>query len=219
MKAERAAALGIARISDLAAHPELRFAFSNEFMDRADGWRGLRAAYQLPQRNVRGVDHEIAYRGLDAGDADVVDLYSTDPEIVEHGLRAARRRSPPFSDLRRGLAVPRRASRAARPTPSRSSTRSRAGSRAPAMIAMNLRAKRDRVAEETIAAEFIAHELGAPPTRTARRTPARARRLAARARTPHRRASLSGRRCRCCWRSSSRSRSASRPRDGRRWAA
>ena len=43
MKAERAATLGITRISDLAAHPELRFAFSNEFMDRADGWRGLRA--------------------------------------------------------------------------------------------------------------------------------------------------------------------------------
>src|SRR4029077_15060329 len=87
MKAERAAALGVARISDLASHPELRFAFSNEFMDRADGWPGLRARYRLPQRSVRGVDHEIAYRGLDAGDADVVDLYSTDPEIAERGLR------------------------------------------------------------------------------------------------------------------------------------
>ena len=87
MKAERAAALGIARISDLARTPSCASAFSNEFMDRADGWPGLRARYRLPQRSVRGVDHEIAYRGLDAGDVDVVDLYSTDPEIAEHGLR------------------------------------------------------------------------------------------------------------------------------------
>ena len=34
MKTDRAAALGIARISDLAAHPELRLAFSNEFLAR-----------------------------------------------------------------------------------------------------------------------------------------------------------------------------------------
>jgi len=32
-----AAALGIARISDLRAHPSLRFGFIPEFIDRADG--------------------------------------------------------------------------------------------------------------------------------------------------------------------------------------
>jgi osmoprotectant transport system permease protein len=30
--------LGVLRISDLREHPELRFGFGNEFMDRADGW-------------------------------------------------------------------------------------------------------------------------------------------------------------------------------------
>ncbi len=161
MKAERAAALGIARISDLAAHPELRFAFSNEFMDRADGWRGLRGVYQLPHRNVRGVDHEIAYRGLDAGDADVVDLYSTDPEIVEHGLRVLdddRHHFPAYA------AVWLYREELARRAPDTVARLDAVAGRisAPAMIAMNVRAKRDRVAEETIAAEFIAHELGAP---------------------------------------------------------
>jgi osmoprotectant transport system permease protein len=163
MKAEQAARLGIARISDLAAHPELRFAFSNEFMDRTDGWRGLRAAYQLPQRNVRGVDHEIAYRGLDAGDSDVVDLYSTDPEIVEHRLRVLdddRHHFPTYAavwlyrdDFARGApdTIARLDAVAGRIS-------------APAMIAMNLRAKRDRVAEETIAAEFVAHELRSTTT-------------------------------------------------------
>ncbi len=163
MKAERAAALGIARISDLAAHPELRFAFSNEFMDRADGWRGLRAAYQLPQRSVRGVDHEIAYRGLDAGDADVVDLYSTDPEIVEHRLRLLeddRHHFPTYAAV--WLYRDEFARRAPDTVAQLDAVAGRISS--PAMTAMNLRAKRDRVAEETIAAEFIAHDLGAPPS-------------------------------------------------------
>jgi osmoprotectant transport system permease protein len=161
MKAERAATLGIARISDLAAHPELRFAFSNEFIDRADGWRGLRGVYQLPHRNVRGVDHEIAYRGLDAGDADVIDLYSTDPEIAEHGLTLLeddRHHFPTYAAV--WLYREELARRAPDTVASLDAVAGRIS--APAMIAMNLRAKRDRVAEETIAAEFVAHELGAP---------------------------------------------------------
>jgi osmoprotectant transport system permease protein len=161
MKAERASALGIARISDLAAHPELRFAFSNEFMDRADGWRGLRAVYQLPHRNVRGVDHEIAYRGLDAGDADVVDLYSTDPEVAEHGLRLLdddRHHFPAYAAV--WLYREELARRAPDTVAQLDSVAGRIS--AAAMVAMNLRAKRDRVAEEIIAAEFIAHELGTP---------------------------------------------------------
>ncbi|HEY8682188.1 MAG TPA: glycine betaine ABC transporter substrate-binding protein, partial [Rhodanobacter sp.] len=54
MRDERAASLGIANLSDLLQHPQLRFGFSNEFMDRADGWPGLRRRYGLPQTRVRG---------------------------------------------------------------------------------------------------------------------------------------------------------------------
>lgn len=87
MKESRAEALGVRRISDLRAHPELRFGFSNEFMERTDGWPGLRATYALPQRDVRGMDHDLAYRGLEADSIDVVDLYATDAEIDYYGLR------------------------------------------------------------------------------------------------------------------------------------
>jgi len=87
MRENRARALGIRRISDLAHHPELRFAFSSEFMDRAEGWRSVRRAYGLTQTDVRGLDHELAYRGLAAGAIDVTDLYSTDAEIVRYGIR------------------------------------------------------------------------------------------------------------------------------------
>jgi osmoprotectant transport system permease protein len=87
MKEETAERLGIRTISDLRRHPELKFGFTNEFMDRGDGWPGLRRRYQLPQQNVTGLEHALAYRGLDNGSIDVTDLYSTDAEIKYYGLR------------------------------------------------------------------------------------------------------------------------------------
>jgi osmoprotectant transport system permease protein len=87
MTSGRADALGIRTISDLRGHPNLRFGFSNEFMDRADGWPGLRQAYRLPQQNVRGMDHDLSYRGIESGTIDVTDLYATDAEIAHYGLQ------------------------------------------------------------------------------------------------------------------------------------
>jgi osmoprotectant transport system permease protein len=55
IKEELAVRLDIAKISDLVRHPELRFGFGNEFMERGDGWPGLRDRYGLPQRKVRGL--------------------------------------------------------------------------------------------------------------------------------------------------------------------
>lgn len=86
MRADHADTLGIETIGDLRDHPELRLGFSNEFMDRSDGWPSLRRAYNLPH-SARGVDHDIAYRGLDNGQLDVIDLYSTDAEIERYDLR------------------------------------------------------------------------------------------------------------------------------------
>ena len=80
--------LGLHTISDLRKHPDLAFGFSNEFMDRADGWPGLRRRYGLTQRNVRGLDHDLAYRGIESGTLQVTDLYATDAEITYYKLRA-----------------------------------------------------------------------------------------------------------------------------------
>jgi osmoprotectant transport system permease protein len=87
MRESRAQALGITRISDLRSHPELRFGLSNEFVSRADGWPGLRLAYGLPQSEPRGLQHELAYRAIESSAVDVIDLYSTDPEIEYYDLR------------------------------------------------------------------------------------------------------------------------------------
>ena len=81
MKADRAAELGVRCISDLKNHRSLRLRFSSEFMGRADGWPGLRTRYDLQGFDVAGMDHQLAYRALEAGDVDVTDLYTTDAEI------------------------------------------------------------------------------------------------------------------------------------------
>jgi osmoprotectant transport system permease protein len=86
MREVTASTLGIRTISDLRSHPQLRFGLSNEFMQRADGWPGLREAYALPQ-TANGLDHDLAYRGLANDALDVTDLYSTDAEIPYYGLR------------------------------------------------------------------------------------------------------------------------------------
>ena len=155
MKSARATALGIARISDLAAHPELRLAFSNEFMARADGWPALRARYQLPHQNVRGVDHEVAYRGLESGDADLVDLYTTDPEIPEHDLRVLeddRRQFPSYAAV-----FLYRAELATRAPDALAALRQLEGRISTAtMVALNARAKRGKVPETSLAEKFVA---------------------------------------------------------------
>ena len=86
MKEEMAEKLGIQTLSHLAQHPNLVFGFSNEFKGREDGWLGLKRTYQLPQ-DPKGMDHDVAYRGLEAGTLHVTDLNSTDADIRFYKLR------------------------------------------------------------------------------------------------------------------------------------
>ena len=85
---ELADELGLRTISDLQKHPELILGFGNEFMDRSDGWLGLKQHYRLPHQNVKGLDHDLAYRAIESGALEVIDLYTTDAEIDYYNLRA-----------------------------------------------------------------------------------------------------------------------------------
>lgn len=87
MLESRAETLGISSISDLARHPQLKFALSQEFLHRKDGWPALRKAYRLPPMEVRGLDHGLAYEVLAGGQVDVMDSYSTDAKINRYRLR------------------------------------------------------------------------------------------------------------------------------------
>ncbi|HJZ93998.1 MAG TPA: glycine betaine ABC transporter substrate-binding protein [Gemmataceae bacterium] len=86
MRRQRAAELGIRTISDARRHPALRLGFSNEFLNREDGWPGLKARYGLPQVDVKGMDHRVAYEALVAGSIDATELYTTDAEIRQFDL-------------------------------------------------------------------------------------------------------------------------------------
>jgi len=81
--------LGVQTISDLVAHPQLRFGLSHEFLNRNDGWPGLVRTYGLPQA-PRGLDHGLAYEALAGRQIDVMDIYSTDAKIAKYKLRVLR---------------------------------------------------------------------------------------------------------------------------------
>ena len=87
MKQTVAAKYDIRRISDLRNYPELKLGFSEAFMARKDGWQNLRQTYHLPQTDVRGLQHNLAYQGLSNGAIDVMDAYSTDGEIAYYNLQ------------------------------------------------------------------------------------------------------------------------------------
>jgi len=86
MKREKAEELNIKTISDLRNYPDLVLGLTNEFIDRGDGWKGLKKTYGLVQNEVKGIDHDLAYRGLNSGSIDVIDIYSTDAEIEYYDL-------------------------------------------------------------------------------------------------------------------------------------
>jgi osmoprotectant transport system permease protein len=86
MRKDDAHAKSIAKLSDLKAHSELRLGLSQEFLGRADGWPGLKRAYDLPFDTPRGLDHGIAYEAIGEHQVDIIDIYSTDAKIDKYGL-------------------------------------------------------------------------------------------------------------------------------------
>ena len=87
MREDRASALGLRTLSDLARHPELRLGLSQEFIARADGWPALKQGYGLPQPAPTGLDHGLAYEAIERGSIDVMDVYSTDAKLGRFNLR------------------------------------------------------------------------------------------------------------------------------------
>jgi osmoprotectant transport system permease protein len=155
MRRDRAAELGITKMSQLAEHPALRFGFSNEFMERVDGWPGIRAHYRLPQQDVRGLTHDLAYRGLESRALDLTDLYSTDAEIVHYDLTTLADDGK-FFPVYDAIMVCRNDV----PEEIRK-VLNRLGGRIDemAMTKMNARAALDRVPEAEIAASFLREQL------------------------------------------------------------
>ncbi len=158
MVRERASRLGITKISDLRQHADLALRFGNEFLDRADGWPGLRDRYRLPHRDVRGVEHELAYRGLAAGSVDVTDLYTTDAEIAYYDLTALEDDLDYFPRYHAVLLY-RAVLAEEAPEAVAALKRIEGAIDEGAMIAMNARVKIDGAPEARVAADFLADHL------------------------------------------------------------
>ena len=158
MRRDRAEALGVRALSDLLRHPGLRLGFSHEFMDREDGWPALRRAYGLALE-VRGLDHDVAYRAVASGDLDATDLYSTDPEIRAYGLRVLEDDRRAFPEYQAVLVY--RSELAARAPAALAAMRRLEGRiTAARMVELNARAQLDHVPESRVAADFLERDLG-----------------------------------------------------------
>jgi osmoprotectant transport system permease protein len=162
MKEEKAAEVGIRTISDLKRDDErirkLRLGLSNPFIKRADGWEALKARYQLPFRTPNGMEHALAYKALQTGGLDVIDLYTTDAEIVRYNLRVLEDDLHFFPNY--DAVIVYRADLAERaPKALAAMLRLEGQITAPTMQELNRRAKMDRQHEEVVAASFLREHL------------------------------------------------------------
>lgn len=159
VKRELATKLKLNSLSDLARYPALRFGFSSEFMERSDGWPGLKMRYGLPQTSVTGLDHDLAYRGLNAKSLDAIDLYATDAEIRYYDLTILRDDRRYFPDYDAVLLY-RENVVEQYPGLDTALLRIEGLIDASSMAALNSRAKFEQVSGAVVAADFLNNRLG-----------------------------------------------------------
>ncbi len=84
---ERAQDEGWTEISDLAdSAVNLRAGFTSEFVERPDGYFGLKNAYRFEFGSVQDLDPSIMYQALSKGEVDVICAFATDGRIPAYGL-------------------------------------------------------------------------------------------------------------------------------------
>lgn len=82
MRKDRAAELGITKISDLKGKADqLTIAGSQEFLSRQDGLQGLEAAYGIKFKDSKGMDSGLVYQAVDAKQVDIASGNSTDGRL------------------------------------------------------------------------------------------------------------------------------------------
>jgi osmoprotectant transport system permease protein len=86
MRADRAAALGASKISDLiGVARRLEIGGDYEFFQRAE-WQALRDVYGFAFKAERSMDSSLMYQALKSGEVDVISAFSTDGRIVAFDL-------------------------------------------------------------------------------------------------------------------------------------
>ena len=74
-------------ISDLArVKDKIKAGFTREFNDREDGYPGLKKLYQFEIPNIKEFEPKLRYVAIQSGDINLVDAYSTEPEIAQYNM-------------------------------------------------------------------------------------------------------------------------------------
>lgn len=86
MRPDRAKALGVASLADLArAAPRLKLGSDLEFLSRPE-WKAVDSAYGFSFRSERAYQPTFMYRALAGGEADVISAFSSDGRIAADNL-------------------------------------------------------------------------------------------------------------------------------------
>ncbi|WP_165005915.1 MULTISPECIES: ABC transporter permease/substrate-binding protein [unclassified Enterococcus] len=74
-------------ISDLAAiESQIKAGFTLEFIDRSDGYKGIKETYRLDFPSVQSMEPSLRYQAINNGDVNIIDAYSTDSELKQYDL-------------------------------------------------------------------------------------------------------------------------------------
>lgn len=83
-----AESLGVKTFSDFAkVSDDFILGAVFEFIDRPDGLPGFQKEYDLQFKDVKGMDHGIMYRSINAKEVDVINSYTTDGQLQMYNLR------------------------------------------------------------------------------------------------------------------------------------
>ncbi|HEY2446596.1 MAG TPA: ABC transporter permease/substrate-binding protein [Rhizomicrobium sp.] len=87
MRRDRANALGIRTLADLAAHaPQMKIGGDYEIFTRPE-WRSVERAYGLKFAVERQYQANFMYRAVASGDVDVISAFSSDGRIAQYDLK------------------------------------------------------------------------------------------------------------------------------------
>ena len=85
---DEAESLGLKTFSDFAkVSNDFILGAVFEFIDRPDGLPGFQEAYDIEFKSVKGMDHGIMYRSINAKEVDVINSYTTDGQLQMYNLR------------------------------------------------------------------------------------------------------------------------------------
>ena len=78
----------LTRLSDLAKiNDQITAGFDPDFANQKDGYLGLKSAYSLNFNQVKTMEPALRYQAIAAGRVNLVDGYTTDPQVRQYHLK------------------------------------------------------------------------------------------------------------------------------------